>query len=72
MKDFIDRIDVPVFVGAAEYENNYPGQPKRVKEALGNKGTLHHYNGVAGYHCQTGASQEVARTVFAWLNKTLG
>ena len=72
VKDFIDKINVPVFVGAAEYENNYPGQPKKVKEALGNKGTLHHYNGVAGYHCQTGASQEVARTVFAWLNKTLG
>lgn len=71
VKNFIDKIEVPVFVGDAEYEDNYPGQPKKVKEALGNKGTLHHYKGVAGYHCQTGASQEVARTVFAWLNKTL-
>lgn len=62
---------MPVFVGDAEHESIFPGQPQKVKDALGDKGTLHEFKGVAGYHCQSGAQQELARTVFAWLNKTL-
>lgn len=72
VKDFIDKIKVPVFVGNAEYEPNFIGQPKQVKDALGDKATLHNFTGSAGYHCQTGAGQELSRAIFAWLNKTLG
>lgn len=69
--DVVDRIEMPVFVGDAEFEGIFPGQPRKVADALGEKGTLHVFEGVAGYHCQTGAQQELARTMFAWLNTVL-
>ena len=72
VKEFIDKIRVPVFVGNAEYESIFIGQPKQVKEALGDKATLHTFTGSASYPCQTGAGQELSRAIFAWLNKTLG
>ncbi|KAJ4303524.1 hypothetical protein N0V90_002420 [Kalmusia sp. IMI 367209] len=72
LEDVVDKINMPVFVGDAEYEPFFAGQPKQVKDALGDKATLHAFNGTAGYHCQTGAAQELSRTIFAWLNKTLG
>lgn len=71
IEDVVDKIDMPVFVGDAEFEGIFPGQPRMVADALGEKGTLHVFEGVAGYHCQTGAQQELARTMFAWLNKVL-
>jgi len=71
IEDVIHRINMPVFVGDAEFENIFPGQPRKVKDALGIRATLHEFKGVAGYHCQTGAQQELVRTIFAWLNKTL-
>jgi pimeloyl-ACP methyl ester carboxylesterase len=71
LKNVVDKINIPVFVGDAEYDFVFPGQPKEVKTALGDKATLHTFNGTAGYHCQTAAGQELSRTIFAWLNKTL-
>lgn len=71
IEDVVHQIDMPVFVGDAEFESIFTGQPQQVKDALGDKGTLHEFMGVAGYHCQSGAQQELARTIFAWLNKTL-
>lgn len=72
VQSFIDRISIPVFVGDAELESSYVGQPKQVADALGRWATLHTFKGVAGFHCQTGAGQELSRTIHAWLNKTLG
>lgn len=72
VQDFIGKIDVPVFVGDAEFEGFFQGQPQLVKEALGDKATYHKFTGVAGYHCQVGAGQELVSVIFAWLNKTLG
>ncbi|TVY36344.1 20-hydroxy-prefusarin hydrolase [Lachnellula subtilissima] len=71
LESVVDRINVPVFVGSAQFENIFIGQPQQVKDALGDKATLHLFNGTAGYHCQTAAGQEMTRAVFAWLNKTL-
>jgi hypothetical protein len=71
LESVVDKINIPVFVGDAEYDFAFQGQPKEVKNALGEKATLHTFNGTAGYHCQTGAVQEMSRTIFAWLNKTL-
>ncbi|KAH6685435.1 Alpha/Beta hydrolase protein [Plectosphaerella plurivora] len=71
VKDIVHLIDMPVFVGDAEFETTFKGQAKKVSDALGDKGTFHEFMGVAGYHCQSGAQQELARTIFAWLNKTL-
>ena len=72
VEGFIDRIKMPVFVGDSEFEGFFEGQPQMVKDALGDRATLHKFMGVAGYHCQVGAGQELARVMFAWLNKTLG
>ncbi|RMJ18154.1 hypothetical protein CDV36_002131 [Fusarium kuroshium] len=72
VESFIDKIKMPVFVGDAELESLYVGQPKQVADALGDLATLHTFKGVAGFHCQTGAGQELSRTIHAWLNKTLG
>ena len=63
---------MPVFVGDAEYEVFFQGQSAQVKDAIGDNATLHDFTGAAGYHCQTGAGQELTRTMFAWLHKTLG
>ena len=72
VESFIDKIKMPVFVGNASLENTYVGQPDKVADALGHWATLHTFSGVAGFHCQTGAGQELSRTIHAWLNKTLG
>ena len=69
--DVVHQINHPVFVGDAELETYFRGQPQMVADALGEKATLHVFNGTAGYHCQTGAGQELTRTIFAWLNETL-
>lgn len=69
--DIVQQIDMPVFVGDAEFETIFRGQPQKVKDALGEKATLHEFRGVAGYHCQTGAQQELVRTIFAWLKDVL-
>lgn len=71
VSSFIDKIKMPVFVGDAELESSYVGQPKKVAEALGHWATLHTFKGAAGFHCQTGAGQELSRAIHAWLNKTL-
>ena len=72
LKDVVHKINVPMFVGDSEFETVFMGQPPKVKKALGDKGTLHTFKGVPGYHCQTGAGQEMSRTIFTWLHKTLG
>lgn len=71
VEDVVDQIDMPVFVGDAEFETIFKGQAKKVSDALGERGTFHMFKGVAGYHCQSGAQQELVRTIFAWLNKVL-
>ncbi|KAK7211530.1 hypothetical protein V2G26_018708 [Clonostachys chloroleuca] len=72
LKDVISSIKVPVWIADAELEGFFRGQPQKVKEALGEKATLHPFTGTAGYHCQAGALQELNRAIFAWLHKTLG
>lgn len=70
--DVVEKINMPVFVGDAEFENIFQGQPQQVADAIGDKATWYRFNGTAGYHCQTGAGQGMTRTIFAWINKTLG
>lgn len=70
VSDFVQKIQVPVFIGNGEFDSFVTGQPATLKQALGTLGTLHDFNGTAGYHCQTGATQEMVRSFFAWLNKT--
>jgi hypothetical protein len=69
IRDVVDQIDMPVFVGDAEFETFFRGQAKIVSDALGDRATLHVFNGTAGYHCQSGANQKLTRTIHAWLHK---
>ena len=71
-QELTDQIQMPVFIGAGEYDQLTPGQAQPVKDALGDKGTFHQFNGTSGYHVQTAALQDLSRAMFAWLNKTLG
>ncbi|QPC73150.1 hypothetical protein HYE68_003902 [Fusarium pseudograminearum] len=68
----LDRIKIPVWLADGEYETLMAGQSKLVKDQLGDNAELHFFNGTAGFHCQTGATQELARVMFAWLDKVLG
>lgn len=65
-----DRINMPVWIADGEYEDLMAGQSQLVKDALGEWAELHTFNGTAGFHCQTGAPQELGRVMFAWLDKT--
>ena len=69
VSSFVKQIKVPVFIGNAEFDAFVTGQPAMLAQTLGTLGTLHDFNGTAGYHCQTGATQEMVRSFFAWLNK---
>lgn len=71
LRDVADKIKMPVFVGDSEFENFFPGQAKQVADALP-RATLHRFNGTSGYHCQTAALQDLSRSMYAWLGKTLG
>ena len=71
LKDVVDKIKMPVWIADAEFGSFFYGQAPKVKAALGDRADFHLFTGVAGYHCQVGAAQELTRTVFAWLNKTL-
>lgn len=72
LRDVAHKIKMPVFVGDAAYDFSFPGQAQQVKDAIGENATLHRFTGTAGYHCQTAALQELSRSMFAWLGKTLG
>jgi pimeloyl-ACP methyl ester carboxylesterase len=67
VQNFTHLIEMPIFVGDAEFEDVYVGQAKKVADAIGDNATFHTFKGVAGYHCQTGANQEMMRTMYAWL-----
>ncbi|KAJ6786858.1 hypothetical protein PWT90_06207 [Aphanocladium album] len=72
LRDVAHKIKMPVFVGDAAYDFSFPGQAQKVKDAIGEHATLHRFNGTSGYHCQTAALQDLSRSIFAWLGKTLG
>ncbi len=74
LQGLTDRIQVPVFVGAAENESNFKGQPEMVKAALGERATLFAFKAAdgAGEHCQVGAAVLLNQAVFGWLDGVVG
>lgn len=71
LESVVNKIKAPVWIADAEFEGFFVGQASKVKAALAERAEFHLFTGVAGYHCQVGAAQELTRTMFAWLNKTL-
>ncbi|KAL8781423.1 MAG: hypothetical protein Q9213_006006 [Squamulea squamosa] len=72
VEEWIDKIQVPTWVGDASAEGFFPNQSIRVAEALGDRATYHLFTGPSAYHCQIGSLQDLNRVIFGWLNKVLG
>jgi pimeloyl-ACP methyl ester carboxylesterase len=65
-----EGIKCPVWVGDAENDLFFKGQPERVRDALGGKATyvkLTMEDG-AGYHCQAGALAVLNQKIFDWFD----
>jgi len=74
MEGLTGKIKVPVFVGAAENEQFFKGQPEQLKAALGDQATYFPFRAAdgAGEHCQVGAAVLLNQVVFSWLEGVLG
>ncbi|KAI9709369.1 MAG: hypothetical protein M1820_003489 [Bogoriella megaspora] len=64
-----DKIQMPTWIASAANDQFYAGQPEQLKKALGDRATLHKFDGAAGYHTQVGATEEANRVIFTWLNQ---
>jgi hypothetical protein len=65
-------IDIPIWVGNAADDTEFPGQSVEVARALGKKATLYNFAGSAGYHCEAGAFQISNLAIFGWLEDVFG
>lgn len=63
------KVKVPVFVGSAQVDEFFFGQPEQAAKFLGDKATLHSFNTTDGahLHCSVGASAYQNQVVFDWL-----
>ena len=73
LKDVIDKVQCPVFVGDAEEDLFFKGQPEKIAAALGSKGHHRRFTTAegAGMHCQVGASTLMNAEVLDWLEETM-
>ncbi|KIW45237.1 uncharacterized protein PV06_03639 [Exophiala oligosperma] len=58
-----DMIQMPTWIADGECDATFPGHSEMVKDALGDRTALHIFKGTAGFHCQTGAPQELGRVL---------
>jgi pimeloyl-ACP methyl ester carboxylesterase len=68
LEGIVDQIQCPVFVGHAQHDRFFEGQPEKLAAALGDRATLHRFTDATatGVHCQVGASVELNRAVLDW------
>jgi hypothetical protein len=71
--DIVDNVQCKVFVGDAEEDMFFAGQPKEVAAALGQSATygLFKTEDGAGEHCQDGAVELLAQTTMDWFGKVI-
>jgi dienelactone hydrolase len=74
MEGLADRITCPTLVIGSENDTSFPGQPKRLYDALTCPRTFLLFTAAegAGEHCQAGAATLSAARTFDWLDETLG
>ncbi|KAH8698478.1 2,6-dihydropseudooxynicotine hydrolase [Talaromyces proteolyticus] len=72
LEDSIDNVRCPVYVGDAQEDIFFQGQPEIMAERLGDKANLRLFTTVegAGMHCQVGAASLLNADVFDWLERT--
>ncbi|KAL2842899.1 alpha/beta-hydrolase [Aspergillus pseudoustus] len=73
LKDVASKVRCPVWVGEAEHDIFFKGQPQLVKEALGDLATLVRFTPeeAAAQHCHTGALVTMNQRVFDWFKPVL-
>lgn len=69
LKGLTDKIKAPVFVGDAQQDMFFLGQPQEVAKHLGDKATLYSFNTTdsAHLHCSEGATVYLNSAVYDWL-----
>jgi len=73
IKDIVQNIKCPTLVLEAEKDDSFPGQPKKVYDALTSPKAYIRFTEEEGAeeHCQGGASALSNQRIFDWLDKTL-
>ena len=68
-----EKITCPVFVGRAESDEFFRGQPEELMEHLTAPATLASFTDAegAGAHCQAGAQRLLGARMLDWLDETL-
>ncbi|KAJ5183722.1 hypothetical protein N7492_001338 [Penicillium capsulatum] len=71
LKGLADKVKCPVWLGNAEHDEFFKGQPEQAKEALGDKGKLVTLTmeDAAGHHCHLGATVLLNQIVFDWFDE---
>lgn len=66
-----NNITCPVWVGWAEHDQFFEGQPQQVKKALGDKAVLVKFTkeDSADHHCHVGATVLLAQRIFDWFEE---
>ena len=69
-----EKITCPVFVGRAESDFQFLGQPEELMQHLTAPATLASFTDAegAGAHCQVGAQRLLCARMLDWLDETLG
>ncbi|KAF4455759.1 hypothetical protein F53441_1958 [Fusarium austroafricanum] len=69
LKDLIDRIKAPVFIGDGQDDIFFPGQAKELAKHLGSQGTHHFFETIqgAGMHCQVGGYVLMNQVSLDWV-----
>lgn len=68
------QVRCPVFVGDADADLFFKGQPQLLAKELGNKATLHTFTAADGaeLHCHEGAARYSNQVILDWLDEQLG
>lgn len=74
LEGIVDRIEMPAFIGDAEADIFFQGQPPRVAKAIGSNATLFPFTNeqAAGAHCQSGAFAYLNQAVMEWFAGVVG
>ncbi|KAK5991582.1 Hydrolase acrC-like protein [Cladobotryum mycophilum] len=73
LKDVVQNIKAPVFVGDAQNDIFFPGQAKELADKLGKLGHYHLFENIlgAGEHCSTGGYVLANQVAFDWFEEVI-
>jgi pimeloyl-ACP methyl ester carboxylesterase len=72
-EDVVAKITMPAFIGDAEHELFFTGQPKKVADAIGANATLYEFTdkNAAAAHCGCGALTFQNQQIWEWFAKVI-